>query len=59
MMYPRETVIRVYKKEELEQFLNSSMSPFTGEQIQAELNRRDEIERKRQDTLTYPDLSHS
>ena len=55
---PKETMIRVYKREELEDFLTSSMSPFTEEQIQAELERRDNIERARTDGR-HPDLNHS
>ena len=32
---------------------------FTVTQIEAELNRRDDIEDKRRDHLHYPELSHS
>lgn len=59
VMSPRETVLRVYKRCELEGFLVGLVSPFTGEQVERELRRRDDLERCKGDTLRWPDLSHS
>jgi hypothetical protein len=57
------TLIRAYKREELEQRLDECSGSgkvrlFTPEEIQTELERRRDLERKQADPR-YPELSHS
>jgi len=54
-----DELIRVYKREELEHYLTSSMSPFSTEQIEKELERRDDLMWKKNNDPRYPDLRHS
>ncbi len=52
--------IRSYLREELAKLLLvyhiKGHGPFTAEEITSELQRRDEIEEKRRDTVRYPEL---
>ena len=49
-------LIRTYRREDLQLFLNSPYSPFTRQEIDAEIERRDVFVRAAQDTKRYPEL---
>jgi hypothetical protein len=54
--------INTYLRSELEKILPLAAKARNGKlvtEIQAELARRDEIERKRRDWVHYPELNHS
>ena len=52
----KKYLIRTYFREDLETMLKSTYSPFTKQEIEAELKRRDEFVRAAQDTNRYPEL---
>lgn len=49
-------LIRTYRREDLQLFLTSPFSPFTKQEIEDEIKRRDEFVRAAQDTNRYPEL---
>ena len=52
-------LIRTYFREDLETMLKSPYSPFTKQEIEDELKRRDDFIRAAQDTNRYPELQPS
>ncbi len=62
IMIDNKTRIRSFLRKELNSLLpkaRNGLGPFSTEEIENELNRRNELERKREDKLKYPELSHS
>lgn len=58
-MEDRRTSIRSYVRVLLEGYLKRGGSRFTREELMAEILRREDLDRKKEDRDRYPDLSHS